>query len=254
MWSEKQRLFLSINKTEHKLLSTLQKHGSLNTRTLSFEADVPRVTAIRVLRRLLRRGFVSRQVLKLETRWSLINPSLLERKLNRDTDASRVAPKETILSDVASVTTYRGAQEMFASNRKILIAHAGERIYCIEPNAIWKHAAKIPATDWIHLNRLVKQKGIVAEVILEQGFEKVLGMSVQKDWSDSFFAFASDVRVVPRGALSSGTELIIFRDQALFLDWEDLVTVEIKSPNTLKVLRGMFRALQFTATPLVRRV
>ncbi|MEK7098584.1 MAG: hypothetical protein AAB908_01645 [Patescibacteria group bacterium] len=134
MWSEQQRLFLAIGKKENALLGALQKHKTLNTRTLSFEAGVPRVTAIRLLRQLWKRGFVSRQVLKLETRWALISPQLMSKRLVREIE-STATHKEIALSDVASVSVYRGAKEMLASNQKILVAHTGERLFCIEPNS-----------------------------------------------------------------------------------------------------------------------
>ncbi len=250
MWSPQQRSFLGITKKEHALLRLLQK-SPLNTSEIALRARFPRVTVLRHLTTLWKRGFVARNKAAREVRWSLVSQKLLRKRLELDAMGERSISGQRIpLSDIASVSVYQGAAEMFASNQKILAAHAGERLYCIEPNAIWRHVVKIPATEWVHLNTLLIQKQIIAEVVVEQGFEEVLKEYVEDVLSESFFALAKDVRVMRKGSMPAAVETLIFRDQVLLLDWEQFVGVEITSASIVKILKGLFLELQRNSRPI----
>lgn len=250
MWSPKQCAFLGITKKEHALLRLLQK-SPLNTSEIASKAHLPRVTVLRYLTALWRRGFIARNKAAREVRWSLVNQKLLRKRLELDVVGERsVLGQHIPLSDIASVSVYQGAVEMFASNQKILAAHAGERLYCIEPNAIWRHVVKIPASQWVHLNTLLIQKQIIAEVVVEEGFEGIIKEHVEDVLSESFFALAKDVRVMRKGSMPAPVETLIFRDQALLLDWEQFIGVEITSASIVKILKGLFLKLQESSIPL----
>ena len=66
LWTEEQRQALGIKRKEQQLLDALHKKGTLNTVELAFEAKIPRVTVMRLLRPLKTRGFVARQTLKMK--------------------------------------------------------------------------------------------------------------------------------------------------------------------------------------------
>jgi DNA-binding MarR family transcriptional regulator len=245
LWTEEQRRALGVNKKEQQLLDALYKKGVLNTMELAFEAKVPRVTAMRLLKILRERGFVARQTLLNEVRWSLVRPELHIKRLQKIfTDMPGTSAKNALpLSDIASVSVYRGAHELLESNRAFFAGHPGERLYAIEPNGIWKHFAKVPQDEWVHVNKILKQKKIIVELIVEADYKKSL-THVKESLQDSFLDLAAETYLVPPGALHSSTEICIFRDSALLLDWEQLVGVEIKNPSTVHLLKGMFTLLK----------
>lgn len=133
---------------------------------------------------------------------------------------------------------------MIESNRNILKAHPGERVLAIEPNGIWKYFAKIDPGPIHQLNLLWKEKKILVEMVAEEGFEGFMADNVDNRVEQSFLSLAVDIKIVPQGTLDSATEILIFRDQMLLLDWAHSVAVEIKNPSTLRVIRAMFRTLQ----------
>ncbi|MDB5187914.1 MAG: hypothetical protein JWO50_434 [Candidatus Kaiserbacteria bacterium] len=249
MWTESQRLFLNLSKKELAVLKILHKKGPINTTELAFESKIPRVTTIRIARKLWRRGFIARQTLRREIKWSEVDRETIQKRLMTQVETSTVTlgGKEIELSEVASVTTYYGADAMLESNKKLLVAHAGEKFCSIEPNGMWKHMAKVSPKEWQELNNIYKNKGVMVDMVLEEGFEKAIGI-VDKELKSSFFSLASEVRVIPEGIVSSSTEVLIFRDQALFMDWEQYIAIEIKNPSTVKLIKGMFKALQAQGT------
>jgi sugar-specific transcriptional regulator TrmB len=244
-WTKKQRSILGLSEKESGLVDVLHKKGSLNTSSLASESRLPRVTAMRILKALHERGFVTRKEKGKEALWELVSPVELESRLASVFNNSSAFSKSNInLSEVGSLTVYRGAKEMLESNRKLLIAHAGERLLTIEPNGIWKHFGRIASHEWESLNRAVKEKQIQIEMVVEEGFELALKEEVDPGIEESFLSLAVDIRVVPARVLDSSTEIIIFRDLILFMDWGHLVAVEVKNPSTTRVIKAMFRMLQ----------
>ncbi|MCX6819947.1 MAG: hypothetical protein NT019_01505 [Candidatus Adlerbacteria bacterium] len=246
LWNEEQRQALGLKKKEQRLLDALHKKGVLNTMELAFEAKLPRVTAMRLLKILRERGFVARQTLLNEVRWSLVRPELHIKRLQKIfADMPGSSGKTTLpLSDVAQVTVFRGADEMYQTNVKFLAAHAGERLYAIEPSGMWRHIVQVPVEKWLHVNHLIGQKKIVVEAIVEEDFEIQIYKYANKYLLESLTGLTSELHSIPKGYLKSSTEVLIFRDQALFLDWEQLVGVEIKNSSTVHLLKGMFTLLK----------
>jgi hypothetical protein len=140
---------------------------------------------------------------------------------------------------------------MIESNRRMLIAHPGERVLAVEPNGIWRHFAKIQSKEVHELNLLWGKKKILVEMVTEEGFEEVIQSHVTPDIESSFLSLAIDIRVVPKGILDSSTEILIFRDQVLFMDWAHLVAVEIQNPSTVRVMKAMYRMLQKSGSPFL---
>lgn len=245
IWTKEQQVVLGLAPKESKILSALNEQGALNTSVLAHQSSLPRVTTMRILNALQKRSFVMRRKKSKEVVWSLINPILIEKRLARLFEVSGVFNKSNIsLSEVGSLTIYRGAEEMLESNRKILISHAGERVLAVEPNGIWKHFPKDQSDSWEHLNLLFKRKQILVEMVTEEGFENILKKEVSSGIKETFLSLAVDISVVPAGVLDSATEILIFRDQILFTDWADRVAVEIKNPSTVRVVKAMYRMLQ----------
>ncbi|GEM_PF-5609656 len=245
IWTKEQQIALGLTQKESKVLRVLNVQGTLNTSVLAYQASIPRVTTMRILNMLHKRGFVARKKHGRMVEWALVNPALLEKRLAHLFEESGVFNKSNIgLSEVGSLTIYRGVEEMLESNRKMLVAHAGERVLAVEPNGIWKHFPKDQSDSWKHLNLLFKQKQILIEMVTEEGFEKVLKKEVSPDIEETFLSLAVDIRVVPAGVLDSATEVLIFRDQILFTDWAERVAVEIKNPSTVRVVKAMYRMLQ----------
>ncbi len=242
---------MGLEKKESALLDVLYRGGPQNTSALAYEARLPRVTAMRFLKKLRARGFVSRQTLKREVCWSLMRPELILRRAERIfANTPAFAAKDILhLSEIGSVTVFRGPEEMLESNQKFLVAHPGERLYSIEPNGIWKYFAKVPVKEWVHLNSLIKQKNIIVETLIESGFQEVLGEHIDKSLEESFLSLIHEVWVLPRGTLDSATELLIFRDEAFFYDWSQFVCVSVKNPSSVRLLKGMFQLLKETAEP-----
>jgi len=244
LWTKEERIVLGLNDKEVLLLETLHKQGALNTSVLSYEASLPRVTTMRILKTLKDRGFVTRYTKKREVVWSLVEQKALEKRFAGLFGDSTDSQKTTELSEVGSLVIYRGVEEIIAGNEKILATHKGERLLAIEPNGIWKHVSRTPQESITHLNKRFKEKQILIEIVVEEGFEKAIAESVDPELAETFLALAVDVRVVPARFLDSATEVLLFRDQVLFVDWAHLVAVEIKNPSTIRVMRAMYRLLQ----------
>lgn len=243
---------MGLNNKEHSLLNTLYNEGHLNTSALAFKAKIPRVTSMRLLRALQQRGFVYRQALYSEVRWHLVRPELLLKKYTKlfEGEPGATTQKALALTDVARVTVFRGAEEMYETNVRFLIAHAGERLYAIESSGMWRHIVQVPVQKWIHVNNLMAQKKIIVEAIVESDFETQITEHADISLAQSLTTLAHELYVIPKGYLNSSTEILIFRDQALFLDWEQLVGVEIKNPSTVKMLKGMFDLLKRIGQPV----
>ncbi len=240
-----QRKALGLSPKESMLLETLHAHGGLNTSALAYHASLPRVTVMRILKGLQERGLVHRKEVPRAIMWSVITQEeLQERQKELFVSLGERGLDNIELSEVGTVTIYRGPEKMLESNRKLLEANTGERVLSIEPNGIWKHFSSASAKDWKELNELVKKKQIIVESILEEGFEKVLKKEIDPGVEATFLDLLYDVRIVPERMLDSSTEIFIFRDQVLFMDWAHMVAVEIKNPSTTRVIKAMFRMLQ----------
>ncbi len=251
MYTKEQQQFLGLSGKELQLLKALEK-STLNTSEASTKATLPRVTSLRLLTSLYKRGLVARHKASTEVRWSLVAPKLVRKRLElgQEEREKTAFGKLIPLSDIASVSIYKGYHEMLLSNQKFLHSgHPGERFYCIESNAIWRHVANTPAADWAHLNNLLKQKQIFAEILIEPGYEKALG-HVEDLLTDSFFAISKDTRVMPAEIMQAPIEIMIFQDRALIADWEQLIAVEVTSASIVKALKGLFLTLQSISKPV----
>lgn len=250
MLSPAQKTFLGLAAKESDLLRVLQK-GSLNTSGAAKAAKLPRVTALRLLSGLWKRGFIGRHKQKREVSWSPIGRALMRKRLELalDEESPGRFNKTVPLTDLSNVLLYKGLSELLASNQKMLASHPGERVYFIEPNAIWKHAARIPPSEWVRLNKMLKQRNIIAEVVVEEGYENILSQ-YGGDWSESFFALADDVRVMPKNSMPSPVEIIVVKDRVILADWEQLAGIEIVSSSVVKAFRGLFAALQSVSRPM----
>lgn len=243
LWNKEQRLLLGIGDKEQKLLQVLAQGGVSNTSVVAKEAKIPRVTTLRVLSGLSQRGLVSRRVRGREVLWSALPPPSIEANFMELFAGSVAVSPATPLSEVGSLTVFRGMEGIMETNRRILDAKIGERFLAIEPNGIWKYVKQSPQDAWTHLNKLFRQKNILVEMIAEEGFEKYLE-ETDPEMRRTFLDLIADIRVVPERLLDSATEILIFRDQIFFIDWAHEVAVEIKNPSTMRVMRAMFRVLQ----------
>src|SRR3989344_854126 len=100
MWSPQQRAFLGITKKEYVLLRLLQK-SPLNTSEIALKSHLPRVTALRHLTLLWKRGFVARSKAARGVRWSLVSQKLLRKRLELDAMGERSISGQRIpLSDI----------------------------------------------------------------------------------------------------------------------------------------------------------
>ncbi len=244
-FTEIQKNLLGLSKEEGQILDLLSESGPLNTSIIADSVRIPRITTRRILMGLHGRGFVYRREERRGVIWAAKGLNKVRESMSAAFGLSVLGSMEPIsLSEVGDLTLYRGEREMYASNMKLLSLSAGERVLTVEPNGIWKHFAKAPADEWQSLNKLVKEKNIILEVIVEEGFERELGTHVAPKVSETFLALSHDLRVVPSGMLDSATEVIIFRDVVLFLDWAHWIGVEIKNPSTVRVVRAMYRLLQ----------
>lgn len=251
VYTKTQQQFLGLSGKELRLLKVLEK-SPLNTSEAAKKAALPRVTVLRLLSGFYKRGLIVRHKAAREVRWSLVAPKLVRKRLElSQEERERTAFGKLIpLSDIASVSVYKGYHEMLLSNQKFLqTGQAGERFYCIESNAIWRHVAKTPTADWVHLNNLLKQKKIFAEILIEPGYQKALGF-VEGKLTDSFFAISKDTRVLPAELMQAPIEIMIFQDKALIADWEQLIAVEITSASMVKALKGLFVTLQNISRPI----
>ncbi len=243
--TKSQKTLLGITEKESIFLDVLIKSGSQNTSSLSMKVKIPRITVRRILMGLHERGLVTRRKKSREIEWKSIDEKKLREKIGEAFGLSPRTNMEPIgLSDMGSLIIYRGEKEMHESNAKLLGMHPGERVLSIEPNGIWRHFARVPLAQWSELNILIKKKQIIFETILEEGFETVIQKEAGAAIEHSFLDIPSDIRVVPARVLDSSTEVLILRDQILFMDWEHQVAIEIKNPSTTRVIKAIFRMLQ----------
>ncbi len=240
---------LGISEKEQKLLGVLARQDGLNTCAVAEEANVPRVTTLRILSRLYKRGLVSRRARGREVLWSALHPPVIEANFMELFAANSAVSPATSLSEVGSLTVFRGMEGIMETNRRILSAKVGERFLAIEPNGIWQYVKQSPQDAWTHLNKLFRQKNILVEMIAEAGFEKHLE-ETDPEMRRTFLDLITDIRVVPERLLDSATEILIFRDQIFFIDWAHEVAIEIKNPSTMRVMHAMFRVLQQSGKPV----
>lgn len=250
LWTKEERVALGVSDKEFALLEVLHKEGAQNTSALSYSSSLPRVTTIRILKTLKERGFVTRHTRSREVVWSAVDSRVLEKRFGTLFADGVDTQKTTELSEVGSLVVYRGIDAILESNQKILNTHKGERLLAIEPNGIWKHVSGTQQEVITHMNRRFKEKQILIEMVVEEGFEKAIAESIDPQLAETFLALAVDVRVVPARFLDSSTEILMFRDQILFVDWANLVAIEIKDPSTARIMRTMYRLLQESGRPV----
>lgn len=243
IWTKEQRQVLGISEKEYTLLQVLAGTEKSNTSAVAEVAKIPRVTALRILGGLKKRGFVTSRIQGKAVMWSAVPPADIEKNYMKLFSAHEHVSSPTTLSEVGSLTIFRGAEGIIETNRRILNAIMGERVLAIEPNGIWKYVAQSSQDTWTHLNTLFKQQNIQVEMITEEGFERHLEI-VDPELRHTFLDIISDISVVPERLLDSATEILLFRDQIFFIDWAHEVAVEIKNPSTMRVMRAMFRVLQ----------
>ncbi|HEY4506018.1 MAG TPA: helix-turn-helix domain-containing protein [Candidatus Paceibacterota bacterium] len=234
--SSEQVKLLGLKKKDLKVLSCLKEPSSVAE--ITRETNIPRMSVYSIIERL-----EAREMITSDRRGS--------RRYWRSTLSENVTGK---LSSPGFVV-YEGAKSLSGLYRRIVEESKGDRFYFIEPNrsAVAAHG-KMNYADLLAVNHAIRDRRIIADGILQDNWLPYNLSAWKKRGKDvrlflnSFSDRMYNAYTIPAELLDFGSELYIFKNVALLLNWHDEVAIEIRNKEMVLFLKQIFELLKNLST------
>lgn len=141
---------------------------------------------------------------------------------------------------------YVGWRNMVHVYEREIAVHPRERLLVIQSTQSARTALhKAGESGFEPINRAIKENKLIVETIISRSMFS-LYHEHGRAWLQSMEGRMSAVRVVPDTVLDFSAELALFRNIALFTNWEEEVLILIKNRDLLAMIKHLYTLLYET--------
>ncbi len=239
-----------ITKTEQIILEHLDEAKSIQS--ISKETRISRTGVVYAIAILLKRGFIQKIKNKKRSLYIAISIDEFVHKIQDVGDILLL--KNNIFHGVRVKTSHEnefiihvGANEIVPAYKRIASKNRNTRIRAIQHNRSWSELnEKISSEQLIEFNQaIIKNKIILDGMLNESSYDSYKKEIIQdpqkyKAVVTSLKGRMADYTVFGDNFFNCDSEMWIFQNTALIINWKEEIAVEITNQNITKFLTDMF--------------
>ena len=214
-------------------------------------ASVPRMTAHYCLLRLLERGVIER----VKRDGYFLYRRIPQEKLFMNALPQSEMPAGVLTIPITKDTetvVYRGLQDIYKRYENICRENAHQRVRCIQTTESTRHIVNdFSRKEVDHLNALISKNKIICDVIVEEDIFDPMFAKFQKDGKGAFEKYLgvfldriSVTYVLPKHFISFKNDMLLFKDVAMFIDWEKQIAVELRNKEIVRMCLDLFETFK----------
>lgn len=253
---------LGLSKKEEKVLLALQG-GATTPLLLARETKVSRTAVYAILIKLKKRGLVKRHTTHGKHHWELAPEREIEEVLYGAKRALLQIPegREEMHGLLDSmVILHRGKEAVRKVIMGMLGEHKHEHFYATMGSAAAPAWGNIFSTEDLNrFNRTVKQNGIIAEGLQEDGWLEKEAVRLGMSWAKDFEGRTSRVNVLGSEYFQHGAQIFIFKQSMYLLAMREELVIEVRNSEIQKMILSFFKYIQdnsqlIDANELLRKI
>lgn len=238
---------LGLSKKEQKVLALLQD-GRNTPVKITKDADISRTAVYAILANLKKRGLVEVHTQTGRKNWSLASERDIEKVLYAAKRVLLNIPegREEVagLSD-ATVVIHRGKEAVRAVINNLFAENSNERLYGFQGDVAainWNEVFSVVETN--RINRLIKQKGIIVNAVLPDGWFERQTRELGVEWAKDFEGRTTRTTTISDEYFKHGGQLFLFKNSIYLISLGEELIIEIRNSEIQKMLMAFFQFIE----------
>lgn len=250
-WSNKSLAFLGLNEAETKILNSFD--SAKNHLAVSKEISIPRTTVAFITKNLVKKGFI----LPIKHGKRFLYVSLSEEQLadrlkqtlgGMRSTANERKGAQIRISKESQFTIHVGIKEVIEAYSRIASANKNTRIKALQSSKSWNTIVeKLAPNELIKFNQSIIENGLIVDGILQEDayvkygdYLKSHPEAINAEAAKSLTGRMADYTIVPPQFFDVYSEIWIFRNTVIIINWREEVAIEITNQEMMGFLRDMF--------------
>lgn len=238
---------LGLSSKERRVYRSLDE-TPLPVSEIRKETSLPRMTVHYALERLWKRGLLERvkrnkRFLYSRVPWEQLLKQLLP------TQGVPEGGTRIPVSESADIIIHKGWNGIYAMYKRITEENKGQRLHTIQTTFSTKHIFENYSLEQLDsLHELMKENEIIVEDIVESDFfEPVFSRFGEEDFESAVNSFLDRLTVtyvLPENYIDFTTDMVIFKDVVVFIDWSKQIAFEVKTDQIVEMCMNFYEILR----------
>ncbi len=238
---------LGLSKKEATVFSAMQD-GLDTPLKIAQATDVSRPGVYDILLSLKKRGLAGTHIRNGKKHWKILERKEIE---GRFFEAKRSLLKiskgtsEVFGVDDSVVIVHRGAEAVRKLLNNMLGEHKQERLYGFQGDVAainWNKVFTVAETNKI--NRLIKEKGIIVEAVLPNGWFERQTKELGVEWAKDFEGRTTRTTTIGEEYFQHGGQLFLFKNSIYLIALGEELIIEIRNSEIQKMLLAFFQFIK----------
>ena len=237
--------FLNLSESEQKILTVLEGKKSLRPTDIAKKSSVKRTTANYNLKKLKKRGMVTKKQVGGHFEWSLASVKKIDKKIESAYQFFHQSQKhkEVQISEHVGMEASVGKAALKRAYEELLQLNEGERIYTIEGNNLREQITSLKREYIINLQQKYQDAGII--------FEGVIGNSTLESFKDldpEFLRHHSNrltvIYVVDDKLTDFDMHILMYKNKVKMVNFAEKLVLSIRNTFIKQSLLSLYRSLK----------
>jgi len=249
-WSHKTLNLLGLNKNEQKILDVLGV--AKNVQQIAQDSKLSRTGIVHILKHLKNRGLIKKIKIGKRNLYLSIDKNILLKKMKQISDQIILFESEkrgvgVKISHQDEFVIHVGAQEIVPAYQRIAFENKNDRIRAIQHHKSWLELnEKVSPQQLIDFNQAIIENHLILDGMLNEGAydsyrqEILANPNRHKDILASLSGRMADYTIFDDNFFNYSTEIWIFKNTALIINWRDEVAIEVTNKDMTAFLKDMF--------------
>jgi DNA-binding transcriptional ArsR family regulator len=248
-WSDKRLNVLNLTKNERLVLNTISEPRSVQE--ISSMSGLSRTGINHILKNLKKEYLVTQSERGKRRFYTAIESEELVRRLKKvigDVSGENIKPKGAhVRTSKEDEFIIHVGDEIVPAYEKIALENKNERIKAIQHHRSWKGLVnKLQQDQLVKFNKAIIDNHLIVDGILNEGAYKEYGEEIKNDPTlheslvKSLEGRMADYTVFADKFFDYDTEIWLFKNSTLIINWVEEIAIEIKNINITGFLKDMF--------------
>jgi len=250
IWFNKSFKILGLSDNEIKILDVLDSEKSIQD--IARDTSLSRTGINYLVSILLKRGLIEYVKKGKRKNYIAIDNNKISELFKKALDEIGIINKERkgariITSPKDEFVIHVGAKEIVPAYTRIAYENRNERIRAIQHHRSWSELVnKITKKQLVDFNESIKANHLIIDGMLNESAYKEYEKEIKSNPSKNEEAIKSlegrmaDYTLFPDNIFNYDTEIWLFKNTALIINWKEEVAIEITNTNMAGFLQDMF--------------